>query len=143
MNNYYYYDIAADLKAFPDCWAYIIVGGRNTGKTYGALCNCLDTKSKFSYLKRTIEDVEIICSGNSIGSKKNIYGFDLSPFKSINRDRNTNYKAYTIKRGLGGFWHEGEEGAEGLPIGYILSLSAVQKIKGFDLSECDYLIFDD
>ena len=29
----YYYDIEDDLREYPDAWCYIVVGGRNTGKT--------------------------------------------------------------------------------------------------------------
>ena len=36
MSNMYY-NIRDDVNAYPDAWCYIIVGGRNTGKTYGCL----------------------------------------------------------------------------------------------------------
>lgn len=147
--NSYYYNIDDDISTYSDVWAYIIVGGRNTGKTYSALKSCLLNNRKFVFIKRTIEDVDLLCAGSGrIGTKNNEYGIDLSPFKAINRDLGSNVKAFTIKKGLGGFWkcalnEDGEDSPEGLPIGYLISLSAVSKFKGFDLSDCDWIIFDE
>lgn len=149
MKNNYYYNVDDDINNYPDTWAYIIVGGRNTGKTYSALKSCLVNNRKFVFIKRTIEDVELLCAGSGrIGTKSNEYGIDLSPFKAINRDCGCNIKAFSIKKGLGGFWEcmQNEEGVEspvGAPIGYLISLSAVSKFKGFDLSDCDWVIFDE
>ena len=56
----YYYDIADDLAAAPDCWALFAWSGRNTGKTYSSLRYMLEGKHKFIFLKRTIEDVKLI-----------------------------------------------------------------------------------
>lgn len=143
--NNYYYDVDTDVNSF-NGWAYIIVGGRNTGKTYSALKSCVTSGRKFVFIKRTIEDVDLLCAGSGkVGSKQNEYGVDLSPFKSINRDMHTNIKAFSIKKGLGGFWNCDYEDntPSGLPIGYLISLSAVTKFKGFDLSDCDWLIFDE
>lgn len=143
--NNYYYDVAEDLNNYDKAWCYIIVGGRNTGKTYSSLIHCLKRQKKFVFVKRTIEDVNLLCAGSGkIGTKQNEYGLDFSPFKAINRDLGTNIKAFSIKDGLGGFWSCDEDNnPQGLPIGYLISLSAVQKFKGFDLSDCDYIIFDE
>ena len=149
MKNNYYYDVDNDIKDYPSAWSYIIVGGRNTGKTYSALKSCLVNERKFVFIKRTIEDVELLCAGSGrIGTKTNEYGIDLSPFKAINRDMGSNIKAFTIKKGLGGFWkccqdENGVDMPDGAPIGYLISLSAVSKFKGFDLSDCDWIIFDE
>ena len=144
-NKKYYYDVEDDLKQYPDAWCYIIVGGRNTGKTYSTLKYYYLLPADFTFLKRTNEDVKLLCAGSGrIGSKVNEYGVDLSPFKSINRDLHSNVKAFSIFDGLGGFWKCDEEDAPiGKPIGYICSLNAVNKVKGFDLSESKALIFDE
>lgn len=144
MNKNYYYNVDDDTDRY-NGWAYIIVGGRNTGKTYSALKSCYIHGRKFVFIKRTIEDVDLLCAGSGkIGSKQTEFGIDLSPFKSINRDLHTNVKAFSIKKGLGGFWVCDNEGLpEGQPIGYLIALSAVTKFKGFDLSDCDWLIFDE
>lgn len=145
MKNNYYYDLKEDITEFPKDWAYIIIGGRNTGKTYSSLMYAMKNKIKFVFIKRTIEDIDLLCAGSGqIGSKQNEYGIDLSPFKSINRDAGTNIRAFSIKKGLGGFWECDEDGTpSGSPIGYLIALSAVQKFKGFDLSDCELIIFDE
>lgn len=146
MNNNYYYNVKEDLDRFPDCWAFFAWSGRNTGKTYSTLKYMLDTGARFIFLKRTIEDVRLILAGSGkVGSKLSQYGADMSPFKAINRDTGSNVRAFGIYKGyLGGFWECDDKNAPILnPIGYILSLSAISKVKGFDLSDCDYLIYDE
>lgn len=139
----YYYNVMEDINKYPDCWAYIIWGGRNTGKTYGGLKATQTENIRFVYVKRTAEDVKLICSGNSF-SKKSCNNVDLSPFKSINRDMRWNIRAYQVQNGLGAFFRCDEENAPvGDPVGYIIALSAVGKFKGFDMSDCDWLIFDE
>lgn len=137
MNNYYYdidNDVTDDLY-----WCYIIIGGRNTGKTYSSLKSCYLNNRKFVFVKRTLEDIDLLCD-----RKNEELDFDVSPFKSINRDIGSNVRALKVKKGVGGFYSCNEEGeSEGTPIGYIVSLSGVSKVKGFDLSDCDWIIFDE
>jgi hypothetical protein len=145
----YYYNVFDDLTKYPDCWCYVIVGGRNTGKTYGALKGSYERHKPFIFIKRTNKDIDLLCAGSgTIGTKKNQYGLDLSPFKSINRDTGSNVKAFKIHEGLGGFWEctageQGEETPSGAPVGTLISLNSVSKFKGFDMAENDYLIFDE
>ena len=143
-NSKYYYDIEDDLSEFINFWCYIVIGGRNTGKTYSCLKSCYQYKRKFVFIKRTMEDVSLLCGHK--GDKE--FRFDLSPFKSINRDIGSNVRAFEIKKGLGGFYNciedkDGHDVPAGPPIGYIIALSAVSKYKGFDLSDCDWIIFDE
>lgn len=145
MTKNYYYNITDDLTRANDIWCYIIVGGRNTGKTYSTLKYSYENKKKFVFLKRTMDDVDLLCAGSGrIGQHATEFGVDLSPFKSLNRDLGCNVKAFSIKKGLGGFWECDIEGNPiGTPIGYLLALNAVQKYKGFDLSDCSMIIFDE
>lgn len=141
MTNYYY-DIETDIAKEPDkdFWCYIIIGGRNTGKTYSCLKSCYLNNRPFVFIKRTIEDVSLLCEHKDNKEMK----FDLSPFKSINRDLKSNVRAFQLKKGLGGFYKCNEDDEPvGAPIGYIIGLSAVSKYKGFDLSDCDWIIFDE
>ncbi len=135
-----YYDIREDFEKYPDLWCYVVVGGRTTGKTYSALKYCYKEKIKFVFVKRTIEDVKLLCNRGKLSE----YEFDASPFKPINRDLGCNIQSRLISdKGIGGFWRFSGEDSCGEPIGYILALNAVQKFKGFDLSECDIIIFDE
>lgn len=137
--NNYYYDIENDVTD-DNFWCYIIIGGRNTGKTYSSLKSCYLKGRKFVFVKRTIEDVDYMCD-----KKDDDLEFDISPFKSVNRDLGINVKAIKVKKGLGGFYNcdMEEDKPSGKPIGYICSLNGVSKVKGFDMSDCDWLIFDE
>ena len=144
MKDNIYYELSEDLETFPDPWCYLIIGGRNTGKTYGALTHFLDEGETIVFIKRNNNDIDTLCAGNQLGKKAAEYEIDLSPYKPINRDRGTHIKAFKIKDGLGAFYKINEEGcASGSPIAYLVSLFAVSKIKGFDLSECCAIVFDE
>lgn len=145
----YYYNIKDDIAKYPDAWCYIVVGGRGKGKTYGTLKDCYEDKIQFIFTKRTNRDVDLLTAGSgSLGAAKSKFGMDFSPFKSINRDLGCNVKAFKIDDGIGGFWNcapddDGEEVAEGLPIGTLISLNSVSKFAGFDMSDSEWLIFDE
>lgn len=145
MDSKAYYDVMETIKKYPNAWIYLVVGGRTTGKTYSALKMCIKENKKFCFIKRTMDDVNLICSGQKLGQKANKYGeVDFSPFKPLNRDFGWNIKAFSIDKGLGGFYETDFEGNPiGEPLGYIWALSGITKFKGFDVSECDYIIFDE
>ena len=141
-----YYDIADDIKRYPEAWCYLVWsarGGSNgAGKTFSTLKYMLDNKKKFIFIKRTNKDVNFLCAGTKKNSQyRNV---DNSPFKALNRDLKTNVKAIKIEDGYGAFYHcTAEDEPIGEPIGYIISLTLAKDIKGFDLSECDFIIFDE
>lgn len=140
MKQIKYYDIRDDLRKFPNMWCYLIWSKRGPGKTYSTLRMCIEDKKKFVFLKRTIVDVDMLCAS---GTRKDIE-FDISPFVPLNRDFGWDIKPVKIIKGIAGFYHCNEEGKPaGSPVGYACALSAAKDIKGFDLSECDYLIFDE
>lgn len=139
-----YYDFRSDRESFPDAWLYIIVGGRNTGKTYSTLKYYLEENEPIVFTKRTNKDVNALCAGNKLGKKAAKYDIDLSPYKSINRDTGSRMKAFKVQEGLGAFYQVGDENEpSGVPSSYIASLHAVNDIKGFDLSECEAVVFDE
>lgn len=136
----YYYDFNNDLENYNDAWCFIIIGGRKRGKTYSVLRDCYIKKRKFTFVKRTNNDVDLIC-GSGIKGDVDI---DLSPFKPINRDLKCNVKAKKLFDGVGAFFDcDSENNIQGQPIGYILSLNAVSKMKGIGIDECDWMIFDE
>lgn len=145
MGKSYYYNVMDDVNAYPDAWSYIVIGGRNTGKTYGALKATIDNAIKHAFVKRTIDDVALLCAGNGkIGTKVSQFGIDLSPYKSVNRDMHTNIRAFQIDKGIGAFWNCNEDNEPfSDPVGYLIALNAIQKFKGFDMSDCDWIIFDE
>ena len=141
--NKIFYDIAQDIRDYPNAWLYMVIGGRNTGKTYSALKYHIDHGEVPVFIKRRNNDVRILSAGNHLGDKERPYSIDLSPYKSINRDMGLNIKAFKIDDGLGAFYDCDEDGPKGSPVAYLLSLSAVYKYKGYDLSECTSIIFDE
>lgn len=136
-----YYEVCDDIAHFPEAWAIITIGGRGTGKTYSALLDCYQHQRKFVFVKRTIDDVKLLCGRGKVSE----FEIDLSPFKPINRDHHINVRSRIISdKGLGGFWNFSDDGDPiGQPIGYIVALNAISKVKGFDMSDCDWMIFDE
>lgn len=132
-----YYHFGADLEEYPDAWCYIVWSRRGPGKTYSALWYSYYNKIQIAYIKRTIDDVDIICAGNIEN------GTDFSPYAPINRDKLTNIHAVKILNGIGGFWEFKDNHPNGKPISNIIALNAIKKIKGFDLSSCEWLLFDE
>ena len=147
MKNPKYYDIRNDMEAYPDAWCFLIWSKRGPGKTYSTLRMCIEDNKKFVFMKRTIEDVNLMCS--RMEDSEDPDDNDLSPFSPLNRDFNWNIYPFIISaKGLAAFYH-GEVGEDGKlhPVGnllgWIVACSAVTKFKGFSMDAADYLIFDE
>ena len=139
MSNYY--NFADDLKTYPDAWCYLIYSGRNTGKTYSTLKCMYDNKFNFGFVKRTNEDVDILCKTDKTVGEGRI---NLSPWKAIERNH-PSIKIITTKvmKGIGAFHHRDQEDKPtGNAIGYVFSLNAINDIKGFNY-DADFLVFDE
>ena len=135
-----YYHISEDIEKYPDAWLYIIWSMRGPGKTYSFLRYMLIKDSIFIYMKRTNEDIDLLCQRGFKGDTS----YDPSPFKPLNRDFNLNIRPFKVREGLAAFYHfNSENEPEGPLLGYALSLNAVSKYKGFDFSEADYICFDE
>ena len=145
VDNKSFYHYKDDVEEYPDCWCYLVVGGRNTGKTYSFLRDMAMRGITFGYIKRTDNDIKVLTSGVRLGQKLEGADVDFSPFKSINRDCGTNVRAFKLSDGIGGFWDcDPEENTpKGMPIGYIFSLHSVNDIKGFDVTDIKWLCFDE
>lgn len=133
-----YYHLADDLLAYPGAWCFVVWSSRGRGKTYSGLAYSYCNKIPIVYMKRTKQDVNMICNENKIG-------FDASPYVPINRDYGTNIKAATITDGIGGFYDNDveQDRKKLLPVSYVIALSAAKSLKGFDLSRCEWMIFDE
>jgi hypothetical protein len=106
-----------------------IIGGRSTGKTYGALWHAIKECIKFILMRRTQTQTDIINNP------------DFSPFKPINRDKGTNITTCKIEKNIGGIYDDIESG--GAPIGYTTALSTIKNVRGFDASDVDLIIYDE
>ena len=127
-----YYHVCDDLDKYPNCWCYIVWSPRGVGKTYSALSYALAKKIIPVYIKRTKNDVNLICNENKIG-------FDASPYVPINRDYSTEVKAKRLDDGIGAFYYKDDA----VPVAYVVALSAAKSLKGFDLSNADWMLFDE
>lgn len=115
-----------------------IVGARGTGKTYGALEDALITRPrKFIYMRRMQTQVDLIKGNES-----------MNPFGPVARDHNRNIILHNINKYVIGVYNgqENEDGKTvpfGEPLGYMLALSTISNLRGFDMSAVEVLIFDE
>ena len=140
-----YYDIRDDLNKYPDAWLYLIYSKRGPGKTYSTLRYVIENNIKFIFMKRTQNDVELLCAQHGKLSDKMV---DFSPFVPLNRDFGWNIKADLIDDGLAAFYNfevneDGKEVPVGEALAYILATTTATKYKGFDMSDCEVMIFDE
>lgn len=140
MSNYY--NVFDDIEKYPDATIIVAYSRRGVGKTYGALLGALDRNIPIVYVKRTIDDVDLICSSNGT--------WDMSPYAPINRDTGSRVKPERVGKikGIAAFYpHKYDEEDKHLPhakpCAYALAFAAVRHIKGIDLSDCGLLIFDE
>lgn len=132
-----YYHFCDDLLKYPNAWCHVVWSSRGRGKTYSGLSYSYCNHIPIAYMKRTKNDIDLICNENNIN-------FDASPYAPINRDYGTNIKAKIITNGIGGFYDNDIDDQKVIkPVSYALALSAAKSIKGFDLSVCDWIIFDE
>lgn len=144
FKNVRYYDVKEDLAKYPDAWCYLAWSKRGPGKTYSTLRLMVENGTKFLFLKRTSKDVELLCKGVAEGNADT--DLDLSPFKPLNRDFGWSIYPKLIMDGFAAFY-EMVTDSDGMHpvklIGYAMSLAKGTAFKGFDMSEIDYLIFDE
>ena len=115
-----------------------IVGGRGIGKTFGSLKEVIDRNLKFIFMRRTQEQVNMI--------KKP----ELNPFIPL-RTLGSEYEVIikNINKNVAAVYrtqYDPEQQiyiASGNIIGYIMALSTVSNIRGFDASDVDILIYDE
>lgn len=118
-----FFDIAdyeEDIKALS-----IIIGGRGIGKTYGALDYLIRNKKRFIYMRNT--KTQIMESASDFGN----------PFKRLNKDKGYDIHIIPEKE------HFNIIDGEGLNIGYACPLSIFENYRGADLSDVDYVLFDE
>ena len=117
-----------------------IVGARGVGKTFGALKEAIDGDKKFIFMRRTQTQVDMIKSD------------ELNPFNALTSVLGKNYKFMmkNINKNITGVYRavfdyekQLDVIADGNPLGYIMALSTVSNIRGFDASDVDLLIYDE
>lgn len=135
--NFYTESGYLDFRALRDLPTpfIICVGGRGTGKTYGALRSSVEDKQFFALMRRKQVQLDIINKPQ------------FSPIRPICRDTGWQITTTPIARGLSGYyWYEEEDGRAkitGAPIGINIALATVANLRGYDASGLDILIYDE
>lgn len=107
------------------CTFNFIVGGRATGKTYGALSTVLEDNIKFMLMRRTQAQADLINKP------------DFSPFKPVCDDKHIEITTASVSKYNAKFMLEDET------IGYTCALSTIANMRGFDASDVKLLIYDE
>lgn len=100
------------------------VGGRGTGKTYGALKYCIDEGIRFLYLRRSKAEYEAVTEKES------------HVFKALNTDMGYNINPQRVRGAT--IWMEGDE-VKGLSA----ALSTFANIRGVSMEDVELIIFDE
>ena len=138
MSKFYlpsgYFDVAAALDLGQPFT--FVIGGRGSGKTYGALKCCIDRGYKFGFMRRTQRQLDIINKP------------EFSPLKPICRDTGLRFTTRSLASGIAAFYpceldNDGSEVVSGPPVGITLALSTVSNLRGFDASDIDILLYDE
>ena len=126
LNNGYL-DIEKILSyKMPFSW---IVGGRATGKTYGALKYAYESHTRFILMRRTQAQTDLINKA------------EFNPYKVINQDLGTDIQVKSISKYNSRIYEPAEDGEQLL--GYTCALSTISNMRGFDASDCRLLIYDE
>ena len=122
-----YLDIEKILNyKMPFSW---IVGGRATGKTYGALKYAYESHTRFILMRRTQAQTDLINKA------------EFNPYKAINHDLGTDIQVRSISKYNSRIYEPAEDGEQLL--GYTCALSTISNMRGFDASDCRLLIYDE
>lgn len=113
-----------------------IIGGRGTGKTYGALKWCIESGKKFLFMRRLQKEADIISKD------------ELSPFKVYGDALGGLILCRPVSKYITGVYmsvtdDEGNNIPSGPPIGYVCALSSIANLRGFDTSDIEIIVFDE
>lgn len=107
----------------------IVIGGRGIGKTYSALSFLLEEQhSRFIYMRNTVTQLDE-CSGE-FGNPFKKWAADHDRIIFMEKEKN-----HAL------IYEDGDNGKE--VIGYGVALSTFENLRGVDLSDVDYVLFDE
>ena len=122
-----YLDVAKILSyKIPFTW---VVGGRASGKTFGALKTLYETNTRFMLMRRTQAQVDLINKP------------EFNPYKAVNAYIGSDVTVKPIsKYNSKMIEYDGENDRL---IGYTCALSTIANMRGFDASDIDVLLYDE
>ena len=113
----------------------IVIGGRGTGKTFGALLYVLEERKPFILMRRTQKQTDKIAKPEFTPFKAVMnYRQDLSVFAKKSDDIGTIHRYHFV---------DSEAVPEEVPCGYVCALSTISNLRGFDASDVELLIYDE
>lgn len=135
-NGYVNIDYVVSVALRNKCFTIVGVGGRGTGKTFGALQYVLKHKLKFMYMRRTQTQLDLI-------RKK-----EYSPFISINNVMGMTIEQFPITKYSSSIYEselneKGKLVPKGDLLGLTAALSTFSNIRSFDASYIKVLIYDE
>lgn len=113
-------------------------GARGIGKTYGALKELYQRGKPFALMRNTQSELDMMLGGE-VGN----------PFGAINNDLGLNVVSERLSNNkyMGAFYNgvkdQGLIKAAGKPVGYIMSLSTIGRVRGADFSDIETIFFDE
>lgn len=108
-----------------------IIGGRGTGKTYGALRNAYETDTRFMLMRRTQAQCDLINKP------------EFNPYKAVCEDISANIGVKSISKYNALIYEDKGEDLEYKVLGYTCALSTIANMRGFDASDVKLLIYDE
>ena len=102
-----------------------IIGGRGSGKTYGALKYVIDMHKKFLLLRRLQSQIDLVGKP------------EFSPFKAVAADMGIEIGVKSISKYNSVFIRNEEV------LGYSAALSTISNLRGFDASDVEMIIYDE
>lgn len=106
-----------------------IIGGRGTGKTYGALKYLYYSGTRFMLMRRTQAQCDLINKP------------EFNPFKALAADDDLNISVKSISKYNSLILEDNEEDYKIL--GYTCALSTIANMRGFDASDVKVLMYDE
>ena len=107
-----------------------IVGGRGTGKTYGALKTAYEDDIRFMLMRRTQSQCDLINKP------------EFNPYKAVCNDIGADIQVKSISKYNAVIYESVDEQTEKL-LGYTCALSTISNMRGFDASDVKLLIYDE
>lgn len=116
----------------------LITGARGIGKTFGALKYLLDNNIKFIFMRRTQTQIDMIKNEdlNPFRALERVLGDDYAvAIKKLNKNITACYRAARDSDGI--FQPYGPV------IGYLMALSTIRSVRGWDRSDVTAVVFDE
>lgn len=109
-----------------------MVGGRGTGKTFGAIMYCIKNDIPFMFLRRTQSQADLISTP------------EFNPFNPVAEYMGVTLVTKKISKYCTALHKvEGESVELSQPIAYTAALSTISNLRGFDASRVELLLFDE